>query len=164
MSLSYIIDGYNVIKQVSFLTGKKLRSGREGLVRFIERYSPHGSKRNDVTIVFDGKADVCSPRFESHVNMIFSRGESADDKIKKMVERAKNPKRIVVVSDDKAIMFYCRSIGAKVSSVKEFIGNSNIAKKETQDYKQKDYQEKHELDSNIASKITEDLKNIWLKE
>ncbi|MFH1062961.1 MAG: NYN domain-containing protein [Candidatus Omnitrophota bacterium] len=160
MALHYIIDGYNVIKQVSFLTGKKLRSGREGLVKFIELYKPQGSKRNEVTLVFDGKSDVCSPQLKSDINVIFSKGESADDKIKKMVERAKNPKCVVVVTDDKEIMFYCRSIGANVSSVKEFINNSKIAKKNNQDYAQ---EEKADLDSGIAAQITEDLKKLWIK-
>jgi len=90
------VDGYNVIKQVSFLTGKKLRSGREGLVKFIERYRPQGSKRNSVTLVFDGQSDVSSPQLKSSINVMFSKGESADEKIKRMVERSKNPKQIVV--------------------------------------------------------------------
>jgi predicted RNA-binding protein with PIN domain len=161
MSLNYIIDGYNVIKQVSFLTGKKLRSGREGLVKFIEVYQPHGSRRNQVTLVFDGKADICSPQMESRIHVIFSHGESADDKIKRMVECSKNPKCIVVVSDDKEIIFYCRSLGANISSVKEFIGNSKIAKIN----KQNDYrEEKVELDSGIAARITEDLRKLWVKD
>ncbi len=161
MSLHYIIDGYNVIKQVSFLTGKKLRSGREGLVRFIERYRPHGSSRNKVTLVFDGQADVSSPQLKSQVIVIFSKGESADDKIKRMVERSKNPKLIVVVTDDKEIMFCCRSIGATVSSVREFINSSTIRKKANQEYVS---EEKLDLDSSIAQRITEDLKNLWVKD
>ncbi|MBU1044696.1 MAG: NYN domain-containing protein [Candidatus Omnitrophica bacterium] len=160
MSVHYIIDGYNVIKQVSFLTGKKLRSGREGLVRFIELYRPHGSNRNQVTLVFDGQADVSSPQFKSQVIVIFSKGESADEKIKRMVERSKNPKRIVVVTDDKEIMFCCRSIGATVSSVRDFINSSYRAKQADSVSEQED---KPELDSAIAMRITEDLKNIWLK-
>ena len=160
MSLHYIIDGYNVIKQVSFLTGKKLRSGREGLVRFIEHYHPQGSNRNQVTLVFDGKADVSSPRFKSPVIVIFSKGESADTKIKRMVEKSKNPKRIVVVTDDKEIMFYCRSIGAALSSVREFINNSTLRKKINSEYAS---EEKLDLDSAVAKRITEDLKKIWVR-
>ena len=72
MSLHYIVDGYNVIKQVTFLTGKKLRTGREGLVKFIEQYKPQGSKHNEVTIVFDGKADVTSPEMKTQFKIVFS--------------------------------------------------------------------------------------------
>lgn len=159
MSLNYIIDGYNVVKQVSFLTGKKLRSGREGLVRFIERYRPQGSKRNEVTIVFDGKADVESPKMKTDIRVIFSKNESADDVIKRMIEKAANPRQYVVVSDDKAVAFYCRSIGAKWLVVKDFIANTGLKKPQ----KKSSYKpEPKELPQDVADKITEDLKKLWV--
>ena len=161
MSLHYIIDGYNVVKQVTFLTGKKLRDGREGLVRFIEQYRPQGSKRNEVTIVFDGKTEVISHSMKTEIRVIFSRNESADDVIKRMIEKASNPGQYIVVSDDKAIAFYCRSIGAKGLSVKDFIANTGLHKKPR---KKNSYQpESKELSQDIADKITEDLKKLWVK-
>jgi len=129
MSVHYIIDGYNVVKQVTFLSGKKLRTGREGLVRFIEQYSPQGSKRNEVTIVFDGQSEVISPSMKTDIRVIFSRNESADDVIKRMIEKASSPGQYIVVSDDKAIAFYCRSIGAKGLAVKDFIASTGLNKK-----------------------------------
>ena len=165
MALHYLIDGYNVIKQVSFLTSKKLQHGRDGLVNFIETYKPHGSSRNQVTIVFDGQDDVVSPCLSGVIRVIFSKGCSADDVIKKKVEYAKNPKTIVVVSDDKEIKFYCRSIGAKVLAVKEFIDSSKITKTPHKKQKTKRIiEEKKDLDHNTAAKITEDLKKLWVKE
>ncbi len=161
MSLHYIIDGYNVVKQVSFLTGKKLRTGREGLAKFIERYRPQGSKRNEVTIVFDGKAEVVSPKMKTDIRVIFSKGESADDVIKRIIEKASNPSRYVVVSDDKEVAFYCRSIGAKWLGVKDFIANTGLRKTP---WKKSSYrQESKELPEDIADKITEDLKKLWIK-
>lgn len=166
MSLHYIIDGYNVIKQVKFLTGKRLRTGREGLVWFIEKYRPQGSNRNEVTLVFDGKADITSPKMKTDIQVIFSRNEPADDKIKHLVEGSSNPKRIVVVSDDRQIMFYCRSIGARVQSVKEFLDNASLTSKKSNKLKKIDKTDqcKPGLDNNVAAAITEQLKNIWLKE
>lgn len=161
MSLQYIIDGYNVVKQVSFLSGRKLSSGREGLVRFIERYSPQGSKRNEVTIVFDGKAEVVSPKMKTDIRVIFSKSESADDVIKRMIEKASNPRQYVVVSDDKAVAFYCRSIGAKWLEVKDFIANTGL--KKTPRKKSCYKPELKELPEDIADKITEDLKKLWVK-
>lgn len=162
MSIHYIIDGYNVIKQVSFLTGKKLQSGREGLVRFIEQYRPQGSKRNQVTIVFDGKAEVLSPAMKTDIRIIFSRNEEADDVIKKMVEKSSKPAEYVVVSDDKAVAFYCRSLGATWLGVKGFMANTGLKKKPHK--KTKYVSESKELSSDIADKITEDLKKLWVKD
>ena len=161
MSLHYIIDGYNVIKQVTFLTGKKLQAGREGLVQFIERYRPQGSDRNEVTLVFDGKADVSGPDSSTKsVRVLFSCGQNADTRIKYIVEHARNPKRIVVVSDDKEIIFYCRSLGARVKSVKEFLFASALARpiKEQED----DGSDKPEPQTQAANEITEHLRKIWL--
>ncbi|MBI4846299.1 MAG: NYN domain-containing protein [Candidatus Omnitrophica bacterium] len=158
MSLHYIIDGYNVIKQVDFLTGQKLRAGRDSLMHFIEKHQLHGSKKNEVTVVFDGKAEVESPQVRSAIKVIFSKNESADDKIKRIVEQSRNPKRIVVVSDDKAIKFYCRAVGSRVSSVKEFLEKSSRHRQA----EEVDEDEKLEPDSQAALKITEHLKGIWL--
>ncbi len=160
MSLHYIIDGYNVVRQVDFLTGKKLRTEREGLVHFIERYRPQGSSRNEVTIVFDGKAAVSSPPMKTAVKVIFSQDRTADDKIKYMVEHSRNPKRLVVVTDDKQIVFYCRSLGARIMPVKSFLDNSLLAKRGS--VPESD-EEKEELDGPAAAAITEALKKIWLK-
>ena len=162
MSLHYIIDGYNVIKQVTFLSGKKLRDGREGLVRFIEQYRPQGSRRNQVTIVFDGRAEVLSPEMKTDIRIIFSRNEEADDVIKRMMEKAANPGQCIVVSDDKAVVFFCRSVGAKGQSVKDFIANTGLKKKPRKKSAYKP--ESKELSQDIADKITDDLKKLWVKD
>ena len=60
MALQYLIDGYNVLKQMPELTGKSLRSGRDGLIRFIRTKKPQG--KNEVIIVFDGKSDIHNPQ------------------------------------------------------------------------------------------------------
>jgi len=162
MSVHYIIDGYNVVKQVTFLSGKKLRDGREGLVRFIEQYRPQGSKRNQVTIVFDGKSEVLSPAMRTEIRIIFSQNGSADDVIKSMIEKASKPGEYIIVSDDKAVVFYCRSIGAKGLSVRNFIANTGLKKKS---HKKKAYQsESKKLSQDIADKITDDLKKLWVKD
>ena len=160
MSVHYIIDGYNVIKQVTFLTGKKLKTGREGLLRLIETYKPQGSSRNEVTVVFDGRAEISSLHPQTSVGVIFSKGESADEKIKKMVEKSSNPRRIVVVSDDKQITYYCRAHGAKIKSVQEFLGRISTAKKNHIPPKDDD---KPKLGSKLALAITAQLEDVWLK-
>ena len=65
MSVHYMIDGYNVIKQVSFRTGKKLRTGREGLVDMI------GLAKSEIDMVgkvfvhgeyWDARSDIPIPK------------------------------------------------------------------------------------------------------
>ena len=157
MSVHYIIDGYNVIKQVPYLTEKKLEEGRDNFIKFLELHRPQGSVNNEVTVVFDGQSHVYSPQMASRIKVIFSHHETADDKIKKMVKNASNRRRIVVVSDDKEIKFFIRKLGAQPSSVRKFLSK----------VKAKPFnvpsggRDKLELMSEEAQLITRELENIW---
>ena len=157
MSVHYIIDGYNIIKQIPHLTSKKLKSAREGLVQLIKKYKLTGSAKNEVTIVFDGQPDVVVPRAKIEFEIYFTKNESADDRIKKMIKASPNPSRLIVVSDDKEIIFFARGHRALVSSASKFL--SKILK--TSNTK-KSTQRKFELSSNLAREITEELRKIWL--
>jgi len=157
MSLHYIIDGYNLMKQVTRITGKKLSCGREGFIRFLETERPQGSQRNKVTVVFDGHLDVYAPRINADIEIIFSRGETADERIRKIVE-SRGQKNLVVVSDDNAVKYMAKIQGAKVLGVEEFLGRrirrvSNTAKEE----------EKIHPETTLGIEITKELSKIWLK-
>ena len=156
MSLHYILDGYNIINQVRFAR-LKLKDGRGNLIRFIEKFRPQGSRSNKVTVVFDGKKDVFSSLPRSEVKVVFSSDESADEWIKRYIERVSQPKQFVVVSDDREIKFFVRTLGAKVLSVKEFM--SKVKRKPSSLEK-----DKEPLSSDKAYKITRELEEIWLKE
>lgn len=112
-------------------------------------------------IVFDG---YCSPQeYRELVNydygpkIIFSREETADNKIKEMIENSSGPKNIVVVSDDKEIRSLAKLYGAKLQNVEDF-----IRAKEKQRQPQRDSL-KVELNFSQIHKINEELKKIWLK-
>ena len=157
MSIHYIIDGYNVIKQVPYLTEKKLKEGRDNFIKFLENARPQGSMNNEVTVVFDGQGQIYTPLPFSGIKIIFSYRETADDKIKKMVKNSSNRRRIIVVSDDKEIKFFIRKLGAQSSSVKKFLSK----------VKDKPFiipsggRDKLELMSEEAQEITKELENIW---
>lgn len=157
--LHYLIDGYNVIRQISFLSDKTLRGEREGLIRFIEQKKPQG--KNEITIVFDGQKGVSSPSLPNNeVRIIFTKGISADEKIKKIVEKS-DAKQMVVVSDDKEIKFCVRNLGAKVLSVKEFIEKGFPNRRPT-GKKMISPQEKKLPPQ--TREITEELEKLWLKQ
>ncbi len=83
MSLHYLLDGYNIIHQMPLSVQKKLEDERQQLIQWIESCQPQGSSRNAVTIVFDGKTDVWggAGAGSSSVQVIFSQGQSADERI-----------------------------------------------------------------------------------
>ena len=120
MSLHYLLDGYNILKQITAFRDLPLEDGRKGLLRWIDQARPQGSVNNQVTVVFDGHPDHYGDSSQGEIRMIFSDGCSADDKIKRMVEEDSNRKNCVVVSNDKDIFIYARSLGARVMSVAAF--------------------------------------------
>src|SRR5665213_1923471 len=120
MSLHYLLDGYNILKQMPPLRDLPLEDGRRGLLRWIADARPQGSVNNQVTVVFDGHPDQYGSASSGEIRVIFSDGCSADDVIKRMVEENLARKNCVVVSDDKDIFLYARSLGARVRSVAAF--------------------------------------------
>jgi predicted RNA-binding protein with PIN domain len=121
MALHYLIDGYNVIHQMPECDSLKLETQRLKLVQFIENHRPQGSVKNKVTIVFDGQGGHLQSSISSMVETIFSVGESADEKIKSIVEDSKNPKNIIIVTDDRDIQIAVRKSGASIMPVAEFL-------------------------------------------
>ena len=169
MSLHYLLDGYNILKQIPAFRDLPLEDGRRGLLRWIADSRPQGSVNNQVTVVFDGHPDHINLSegnfpFEfqgtAPLKVIFSDGCSADDKIKLMVEEDGNPKNCVVVSDDKDIYLYARSLGARVMSVSGFTSVRAAFKAASGG---KDPGGKY-ISLSRQEKINKELARIWLKE
>jgi len=161
MSLQYIIDGYNIINHPLFTqhAPKKIEDSRVRLLEFIRVNKFCASPKNKITVVFDGHSDLSSQILDkTDIDIIFSRRETADERIKKMVEKADNPKNVVVVSDDKEITFFAKSCGAKVLNIQEFINRGkkliNLQRPEPL---------KPELSYTQIHKINQELRRIWLK-
>lgn len=124
MSRHFLVDGYNVIHKVPELVpqaGKLLEDSRDGLIRFIVEQRPHGSLRNSITVVFDGSESVCALPVPGEVRVLFSRGETADDLIKRLIEESANPREMVLVSDDRDLQFHARAHAVDVWGVERFV-------------------------------------------
>jgi len=126
------------------------------LLRFIATKKLCG--KNRATIIFDGYPHAAdSPEDEDNISVVFSRSQSADEKIKKIVESFGNPKNIVVVSDDNEIRFFVRSAGAKAMGVEEFINRAdNSASKKVMP-------PEAELTFSQMEEINRELREKWLK-
>jgi predicted RNA-binding protein with PIN domain len=160
MSLLYIVDGYNAIKRSSTFDHKILKEARNRFLAWLEHERPHGSLRNRLIVVFDGSSEVFGLKEPTSFEVIFTAGESADDKIKKIVADCPDPKEIVVVTDDKDLAFSVRSNGAKIMSTDEFLSKGAHAKKVI--LRPQNVEPKVSLNIVEREKITEELKKIWL--
>ena len=166
MSLHFLIDGYNLIKRSPLLSPKKLEDGRQGLISFIEHERPQGSFRNPVTVVFDGKPGMYGLPRVGEVKVIFTEYESADDKIKGIVEAAANKREIVVVTDDRGLLLYVRALGAKVLSVSDFFAKAKDAPRKNDEKRRgqaKAPEKEKVITSTFEHKVNQEFEKIWLE-
>ena len=161
MSLHFLLDGYNILKQNSTFRDLPLEDGRKGLLKWIDQTRPQGSVNNQVTVIFDGHPDYFGSSSPGEIRVIFSDGCSADDTIKRMVEEDADPKNCVVVSDDKDIYLYARSLGARIMSVGAF--TSVRAGFKTAPTGSQDSGGKY-ISLSRQEKINKELSQVWLKE
>ncbi len=162
MSLHYILDGYNIIKQSEKLSKRKLESEREALAALLAGQRPHGSSNNRITVVYDGVAGMFSEGGRpAGIKVVFSQDGSADDTIKALVDRARHKNDIVVVSDDRSLRYYVRALGARVLGVKAFLGQGRAAPPGRTGTGGMSAG-KH-IPKTLESKITREMHEVWVK-
>jgi predicted RNA-binding protein with PIN domain len=160
MSLQYVIDGYNVVRHASFSV-KGHASPTASLIQCIRANNLCGSMKNRVTIVFDGYPTMHNPQLPSgDCDVVFSQDESADDRIRYIVEHAENPKIVIVVTDDRSVQFHAKAAGTSVMGVDEFI----TAKAASAAARRRKADLKPELSTLDAARINNELRKLWLKE
>ncbi|MCM8783978.1 MAG: NYN domain-containing protein [Candidatus Omnitrophica bacterium] len=158
MSLHFIIDGYNLMKQVPYILKKKAFRDREGFIRFIDEERLCGSKNNKITVVFDGREDVFGLSTYSTIEVIFTKRETADEKIKRLIEKSLYKNILVVISDDNEIKYFAKSQGVRVMGAEDFLSKMKNKKNFlVQEEK------KISLESSKGIEITRELERIWLK-
>jgi len=109
--MTYIVDGYNVILTTRF---KELgmERAREYLLSFCKVFAPH-----EVIVVFDGRDGI----FHHLQDAVFTKGESADEYIKRWLRKCPKPQEVIVVTEDREIRGVAGSLGARVMSAREFV-------------------------------------------
>ncbi len=120
----YIIDGNNLIGKIPLI--KKLQkvnkqASREKLAFSIARY--FSTKKNAVTLHFDGFESVTIN--VSGIRIIYSGSISADERIKREIEKSKNPRLITLVTSDRNLAEFGRVCSCRVVKSEEFAKQIN---------------------------------------
>ncbi|HAJ56752.1 MAG TPA: hypothetical protein DCL35_03155 [Candidatus Omnitrophica bacterium] len=164
MSLLYLVDGYNALIGGGFSKNSDMKNDRAAFLDLIELNRPHGSVRNRLVVVFDGSPGVFGGVQNHSFEVVFTSGQTADDRIKEIVEASGRPKDIVVVTDDKGISSFVRPYGVKVLSVSGFLQKKRGGGRSK---RQGAAAEKTDAGAyiNIVERqaITKELEGIWLK-
>ncbi|MCX7926985.1 MAG: NYN domain-containing protein [Candidatus Omnitrophica bacterium] len=160
MSRHYIIDGCNVIFNSAFAGYRKHKQPRQALLDFLIAERPCGSLKNKITVVFDGYSSNLNYD-QQQITVIFSAHESADERIKKILENKHVLiKQVILVSDDRQIRDFARIIGVEVLAVEDFLQQANRKKQKCVGMECL----KPELSHSQMLQINRELRRIWLKE
>jgi predicted RNA-binding protein with PIN domain len=104
--MPYLIDGYNLIHALGFLSGRAgpmgLQHARLRLLGLLR--GAYGPDPVDVTVVFDAAGAPAGARAEHDfkgIRVHFAIGhQEADDLIEDLIRHASAPRQLIVVSDD----------------------------------------------------------------
>lgn len=127
------------------------------MLEFIRTNKLTGSPKNRVIVVFDGfipSPELRGPIFDIEIR--YSNNESADSCIRKLLERSSSPKNIIVVSDDREIIFFTKSCRARAMAIEEFAGERPSKKARGEDTPEP------QLNYSQIARINQELKKRWL--
>lgn len=131
----YLIDGNNVLR--SNLEWNKLfeenpENAKDFFMQKLIDYFK--DTKNQATVFFDGfKFTHSFSKLSSNVNIKHSKNKTADETILITIQKEKNKKNIVVVTNDIELGSKARLNQCKVISADEFVRNLSSAKKSDKD-------------------------------
>lgn len=117
--MPYLVDGNNLLGSWG---GPRTDDDRRAeVVRRVAAFCRAKGAR--ATVVFDGgplRPDMASQSLGPLAVRVPEPGEDADTVIRRMVERAERPADLIVVTSDKALYSYVRTLGAAVLRAHEW--------------------------------------------
>ncbi|MDZ7624519.1 MAG: NYN domain-containing protein [Ignavibacteriaceae bacterium] len=115
----YIIDGNNLIgkdKSLNQIQKKNKQHSREKLAFMLGRY--FSKRKVSVNLHFDGfENDAIRV---SGIKIIYSGSLTADEKIKREIERSKNPKNNILITSDSNLAQFGRVCSCQIIKSEEF--------------------------------------------
>ena len=117
--MPYLIDGNNLLGSWGGPRGDDDR--RSEVVRRVSAFCR--AKNVKATVVFDGRPlrpDMAAQELGAVTLRVPPEGQDADTVIRELVERAARPAEIIVVTSDKALYSYVKTLGASVLRAHEW--------------------------------------------
>jgi uncharacterized protein len=122
----YIIDGHNVLHASAMLRKILLKTETKAysaLIMLCERFQL--TRNITLTIIFDGFPPEDFTGATGNVTVGFSHNRNADSIIRNLIAESKNPRILIIVSNDHEIRNYARIHGCDLLTAEEFLQSSN---------------------------------------
>lgn len=144
--LFYLIDGNNVIRANPEWDRLFVSNPDNAKNYFVQKVVDYfRGKKNIVTIFFDGFSfDHSFTKVSNNVNLKHAKNKTADEIILITIEKTKNKKNIVVVTDDKSLSSKIKLYQCRLISSQEFI--KSLISYENRDIKQHENLSKSEIE------------------
>ena len=143
--MPYLIDGNNLLGSWGGPRGQDDR--RAEVVRRVAAFSR--ARNVKVTVVFDGhplRPEMAAQHLGALTLRVPPEGGDADGVIRELVERAARPSEIVVVTSDKALYSYVKTLGAAVMRAHEW----NALERQLESGRVREGGEKPEREDDVA--------------
>ena len=115
----FIIDGNNLIGKIESLKRLHKKDNQQSRVKLAFMLESYFSKKKAyVELFFDGfekeKIKI------SGIKMFYSDASTADDLIRKRIEKSTNPKNLNVITSDRSLSEFAKVCGSRVISSEEY--------------------------------------------
>lgn len=118
--MPYIIDGNNLIGSSPDISLED-KDSRQKIIYILKKYQE--VKNNNIIVVFDGGPDmILNGKFlKNKFTIKYPKyGDSADDEIKKILNKYSNFKDVILVSSDRELKSFAKKKGARTINSIEF--------------------------------------------
>jgi len=131
--MQYLLDGNNVLFAARHVLPSPAM-GRHQLCRVVGAWA--GTADCDVTIVFDGpppRPALVEQMHQAGVTVVFAGARSADDVIQDLIDGARSPANLCIVSTDGAIESAARHRACPHQKSQDFLGQIAVGARATSD-------------------------------
>ncbi len=143
MAEQWLIDGYNLLHAHPSQSPKGTPLPREKLFALVAEFASF--KKTPTLLVLDGCGDAgqLDAYRTNFLEVVFSQKVSADAYIERYLYEHRDQRRLVVVTNDRAISNIARGSGAGVFSTAQFFELLKECKKEGSEFLQKEKSREH---------------------
>jgi predicted RNA-binding protein with PIN domain len=116
-----LVDGYNVAHKMGIkISAPTLTRVREHVERLLLSYAM--VRKSRITLIYDGKGKIGSRETNGSLEIEFTpENQTADSRIKELIDESLSKTRLMVVSSDLNICHYARISGVKSISSEAFL-------------------------------------------
>jgi predicted RNA-binding protein with PIN domain len=157
-----LVDGYNVAYKLGVrVSSQNLALVREQVELLLLAY--HAHRKSRIVVIYDGQGSIGSWQKHGPLEIEFApKRQTADARIKELIDEARSKARISVVSSDHSVQHY-----AKVSGVTYISAEAFLSEIRTKTQLNNNFQEKHsKAKRGVAEKpntLSEKELSEWLK-